>query len=242
MTSLEQFSDLEGHFAPPTLPLERPRSIVQSDKRNSVSLALNRDQGFGAPRDNAQLVAAISIVLARYEAAEAITLGISQCTRGFRLSLSTIGDDTVGSLEAKVAGILGRLGSTNTSIEPQVPLEEFSTDSSFLGIVVVLDEMPPPSIRQDVTIRLLQDGVLAADFDARAFRTDVAENFLAHVGRTIASLQDAPSTTIAQAGILNDIEHSRILALSTNSQRAYHGTLRDLFELSVGLLVRHSCD
>lgn len=217
MTSIEQLSNSNDHLAPSTLPLERPRSKVPSEKRNTVSLLLNPDHGFSIPRDKAQLVTAICIVLARYESADTVIVGVSRSNTAFCVSLSTLGNNTVGHLETEVSAALARLQS----------FDELSTASTFSGIMVGLDEFPAPWVRQDVTIRL-QAEVLMADFDARAFRTDTAESFLAHVGRAIASLQDTPSAAIADVQILTDIEKTHLLKLSTGPQPAYAGTVKDL--------------
>ncbi|TPN63597.1 amino acid adenylation domain-containing protein [Mesorhizobium sp. B1-1-1] len=228
-------------FHPATLPFEGVRSRVYSDKLATASLTLSYHAG-QVPYGNAQLLAAVATVLARYESADDVSLGV--CERGVAVgvSLSTPGARTLASLETQAAAVLAEVIWDPLSFGRQVSLADLTAVANrnpLFGVLVVLDHFAAPSLRHDVALRFDNERALVADYNARVLRAETVERFLGHVACTLVALHQTPSATILGTHFLGDDEAVALDALAGGGDPAFDGTVQDLVAAALTGPLKH---
>lgn len=223
----------QSQLAYSTLPLEAARSRVYSDKRAVAALDLTDVGGPADPKRAARFVSAVATILARYDAAETVGLGVCLSGAASAIGLSTPHNLAIEELRDQTAEVLRTLTFARGAFDQQVMAAGLSavTDRNPLfGVLVVLDEAPAPTLRQDISIRLdaTRSSRLTADYNARLFSPRTVERFLRHVARVLGELQLEPTTAIGAIRYVEDAEYTELLSQSSGGDPAFEGTVWDL--------------
>ena len=215
----------------PTLPIEGSRSQVYSGKRATASLELDPHVSLSTSYGMARLVAAVAAVLARYGGGETISLGL--CKKGVvvAISLSAPCEGTLDGIAAQAALLLENTTWDPTSFERQVcaaKLTEVIDRNPLFAVLVVLDELPAPELRQDVTLSFDGGRTLLADYNARVFNVETVGRFLSHLSRILVALQQVRPPALSGARMLDDGEEYELLALASGGIQQFNGTIDEL--------------
>jgi amino acid adenylation domain-containing protein/FkbM family methyltransferase len=211
-----------------TLPFEGPRSSVYSDLRESVSISTA--PGSSPLKDSgSRLLSAAVAVLARYAEADETAVGICKTGKVAALAVATPADCTLGSLANTLGETLEWHSPETRDIATSPAIRSGGDRNPHFGVLVVLDAVPAPDLRQDVTLQVdPKTGKLTASYNVRLLRAEIVASFLGHVSAMLELLETRPATTIGAADYLGQAERTQLRSVGSGGTPACTFAMGDL--------------
>jgi amino acid adenylation domain-containing protein/FkbM family methyltransferase len=195
-----------------------------------------------ASRGKAQFASAVTAVLASYYGSELVAFGICQKSVAIAVSLSTPTSGTLDTLALQAENIIDNTVWDPASFERRVidaGLSAVVNRNPLFAVLVVLDDRPAPSLRQDLSLCLEHEQTLVADYNTRLFRPEIVSRFLTHVQRMLVALQHTPFSSMSDIRILGEEENAALLAFASGGPPAFDGTIPELLSVALARLAQH---
>ncbi|WP_116122449.1 amino acid adenylation domain-containing protein [Paraburkholderia sp. BL6669N2] len=214
--------------SPVTLPFEGRRSTVRSDKFATAELALPLMAETAAERAVLLLTATV-VILARYNNADHISVGVAKAGSALGLFLSTPQHLSVRALADDLRAALEGLHIGPSDLDKQVASAErdaaVGRDPLF-AIMMALDDAPAPFVQQDLTLHFDDtSGRLVANYSARLFRPEIVSGFLRHLRCVRQAIEADASATVGCVQYIDAAEQSDLRGLGSGGAPAHYGTV-----------------
>jgi amino acid adenylation domain-containing protein/FkbM family methyltransferase len=214
--------------SPFTLPFEGRRSTVRSDKSATADLALPLAAETAAERA-VLLLTATAVILARYNNADHISVGVAKAGSALGLFLSTSQHLSVRALAEDLRSALEGLHIGPSDLDEQVARAErdaaVGRDPLF-AIVMALDDAPVPFVQQDLTLHFDDtSGRLVAHYSARLFRPEIVSGFLRHLRCVLQAIEADAAATVGSVQYIDAAEQSELRGLGSGGAPAHYGTV-----------------